>query len=459
MNGIRAASVDDDRVVLGEARDVSSGEAQRTAHGVERHENVAARASTTSAAIDESRHRHARSRCVVPRPGSLASLTSPLSPSPSPHDVEPDAPPGDLRDLRRRRDAALEEEPETSGRARSRGRLASVGSRPRATAARRTASTSMPRPSSLQTKAIRLPAPLDLERGSCPAAGLPARRRSASGSMPCATAFRTDVQERVAKRDEDVASRRSPPVASKTTAGRALRRVAGGALEDRKMRRSRAGGEVGRRASRTCASSRSTCSTPVVEVALDARQASRAAPRRATTRAARRRPAAASTSAVGDALASRARARRSSRGSPRAARGLGEPCEQRVHLVDSTRTLRERLRRGGAGSLRRRGCGPRRLERREARRDLVERREGARSTSSGGSGRGLADAARARPRWRARAPRSRGCRTTRAAPLSVCASRKQRGDVLGAPTRPSRARAPRWPSPSRSSRASTRKYL
>ena len=89
--------------------------------------------------------------------------------------------------------------------------------RPRCTAARRTASTSMPRPSSRQAKATRFPR---RSTSTCtrPTAGFPAVSRSASGSIPCATLFRTTWSRASRSAARTCGSRRtSPPRRSNST--------------------------------------------------------------------------------------------------------------------------------------------------------------------------------------------------------------------------------------------------
>ena len=119
---------------------------------------------------------------------------------------------------------------------------------------------STPRPSSRQRNTHAAAAPLDLDADAGPPRGFPARCRAPpAGSMPCATAFRTRVEERLAGRAGGRSRRRgcSPPAASNVDlAPERARRVARGALEraEDRARRQRAG--AGRPSAATCAISR-----------------------------------------------------------------------------------------------------------------------------------------------------------------------------------------------------------
>ena len=155
----------------------------------------------------------------TPRPGSLRMLISPLSwdrverttskPMPLPDNsvtslevVSPTTP-------------ALPSSAMTCSA--DRAFAAAAGTIPRATATFRTASTSIPRPSSVSTKATRLPRRRTSKR-SCPAGGLASAIRSASDSTPWATALRTTCISASRSEASTFASRRtSPPDASNAT--------------------------------------------------------------------------------------------------------------------------------------------------------------------------------------------------------------------------------------------------
>src|SRR5579884_3493951 len=90
--------------------------------------------------------------------------------------------------------------------------VAAAAPSPRPAAARRTASRSTPPPSSLHEKTISGPR-RDTDTAICPAALLPAARRSAGGSMPCATALRTICTSAACTAPSTAASSRiSPPL-------------------------------------------------------------------------------------------------------------------------------------------------------------------------------------------------------------------------------------------------------
>ncbi len=242
----------------------------------------------------------------------------------------------------------------------------------------------MPPPSSAQRNATRLPR-RPMSRVTRPAAGLPRRARSAAGSMPCATALRTSwIRAPRIMFSTRGSSRIAPPVAAKCTSLPC-------ACATSRAVRSNAATIAAAGASRSFAAASSACA--ISRSAWSSAWASATAPR--SERNCRPVSAIASWRTSSSALSARLR---SAGSSTAAARGVGAS----GRLSAATRAASASTRRNSA-SICGFGVAPGR-------------------SRSGSNASSMACASSA----------ISFCRTTRAAPLSVCARRNRRGTSSGA---------------------------